>query len=51
MGDKKSQGESRNNFSNIEHYSSGAVQHGTKNTISQSQTSEWGDQMARQCLK
>ena len=32
----------------MDHYPRGAVQHGSNNTISQSQISEWGDQMNRQ---
>lgn len=31
--------------------SNGAVQHGSRNTRSQSRTSVWGDQMATQCFK
>ena len=31
--------------------SNGAVQHGSRKTRSQSQISEWGDQMATQCFK
>ena len=35
----------------MDYYSRGAVEHGSNNTISQSQISEWVDQMNRQRVK
>ena len=41
----------KNFISSMDYYSRGAVEHGSNNTISQSQISEWVDQMNRQRVK